>query len=91
MFKTFISCFNCKINVTLGLVYNTDIILTLSINLRGHEAKRGKKTFNILKCVIPLIVLIHLKGDINQNLITIPLTFDLKPSISLHSGLLCDS
>lgn len=52
---------------------------------------KEKKTFNILKCVIPLIVLIHLKGDINQNLITIPLTFDLKPSISLHSGLLCDS
>lgn len=43
MFKTYISCFNCKIHVTLGLVYNTDIILTLSINLRGHEAKRKKK------------------------------------------------
>lgn len=43
MFKTYISCFNCKINITLGLVYNTDIILTLSINLRGHEEKRGKK------------------------------------------------
>lgn len=48
MFKTYIRCFNCKIHVTLGLVYNTDIILTLSINLRGHEAKR-KKNLQYLK------------------------------------------
>lgn len=51
----------------------------------------GGGTFNTLKCVIPLIVLSHLKENINQNLITIPLTFNLKPSISLRSSLLCDS